>query len=209
MRRMDQTAMSVSRRTDGEYSASCLPPAGRAQDPHTTHTYNPFNMWTGLTSNISPRRNTIATQETISAWFWMTNSWLSTGGFLFVFFRMFPMSTRLNFRASRSGEVVGFYQILLLSVCARTLKAPSCFLQAKGQAAIEWRVTLLLVGGSTERESERERAAAHVQGKTSGALYRLLEIWSIITTTSVILDFISLFLLGVTGLHFILPQKAC
>lgn len=40
-----------------------------------------------LTSNIRPRRNTIATQETMSAWFWMTNSWLRTGGFLLVFFR--------------------------------------------------------------------------------------------------------------------------
>lgn len=52
---------------------------------------NPLNMWV-LTSNISPRRNTIATQDTMSAWFWMTNSWLSTGGFLLVFFRI-PMST--------------------------------------------------------------------------------------------------------------------
>lgn len=33
------------------------------------------------------------------------------------------------------------------------LKAASCFLQAKGQAAIEWRVTLRLVGGSTERDN--------------------------------------------------------
>ena len=61
----------------------------------TPNTRTPFNMWTGLTSNISPRRNTIATQETISAWFWMTNSWLSTGGFLVVFFRI-PISARFG-----------------------------------------------------------------------------------------------------------------
>lgn len=52
-----------------------------------------LNMWTGLTSKMSPSRNTIATQETISAWFWMTNSWLSTGGFLLLFFRI-PISAQ-------------------------------------------------------------------------------------------------------------------
>lgn len=36
-----------------------------------------------ITSNISPRRMIMATHDTISAWFWMTNSWLSTGGLLF------------------------------------------------------------------------------------------------------------------------------
>lgn len=112
-------------------------------------------MWTGLTSNISPRRNTIATQETISAWFWMTNSWLSIGGFLLVFFRI-PMSTGFGPTfALRSAGVVCIYPVLLLSFCTRTLKAPPCFLRAKGQAAIEWRVTLLLVGGSTENEPLR------------------------------------------------------
>lgn len=99
------------------------------QHPRTTRDQNPFNMWTGLTSNISPRRNTIATQETISAWFWMTNSWLITGGFLFVFFRI-PMSTRFGptFFASRCADVVVFFPILLSPFSARTLKAPSCFL---------------------------------------------------------------------------------
>lgn len=57
--------------------------------------------------------------------------------------------------ASRGADVVAFCRILLLSWSARTLKAPSCFLRAKGQAAIEWRVTLLLVGGV-----RGERAAA-------------------------------------------------
>lgn len=51
-------------------------------------TPDPSNMWTRPTSNINPRRNTIATQETISAWFWMINSWLNTGGFLLVFLRI-------------------------------------------------------------------------------------------------------------------------
>ena len=125
-------------------------PLPQTPGPHST---------CGLTSNISPRRNTIATQETISAWFWMTNSWLSTGGFLVVFFRI-PISARFGptfffCLASRSADVVAFCRILLLSWSARTLKAPSCFLRAKGQAAIEWRVTLLLVGGV-----RGERAAA-------------------------------------------------
>lgn len=31
---------------------------------------------------ISPMTITIATQDTMSAWFWMTNSWLRTGRFL-------------------------------------------------------------------------------------------------------------------------------
>lgn len=142
----------------GEQMGSIRHPCPRASSPPTPNTRTPFNMWTGLTSNISPRRNTIATQETISAWFWMTNSWLSTGGFLVVFFRI-PISARFGptffFIASRSADVVAFCRILLLSWSARTLKAPSCFLRAKGQAAIEWRVTLLLVGGV-----RGERAAA-------------------------------------------------
>lgn len=54
---------------------------------------------------------------------------------------------RPNFFASRCADVVAFFPILLLPFSARTLKAPSCFLWAKGQAAVEWRVTLLLVGG--------------------------------------------------------------
>jgi len=41
--------------------------------------------------NISPTTKTMATQATMSAWFWMTNSWLKTGGFL-VFF---PLTTIL------------------------------------------------------------------------------------------------------------------
>lgn len=35
-----------------------------------------------LTWTISPMTMTMATQDTMSAWFWMTNSWLSIGGFL-------------------------------------------------------------------------------------------------------------------------------
>ena len=35
-----------------------------------------------LTWNISPTTKTIATHATMSAWFWMTNSWLKMGGFL-------------------------------------------------------------------------------------------------------------------------------
>lgn len=34
---------------------------------------------------MSPSRMIMATHDTISAWFWMTNSWLSTGGLLFFF----------------------------------------------------------------------------------------------------------------------------
>lgn len=35
------------------------------------------------------------------------------------------------------------------------LGAPSCFRQAQGQAAVKWRVTLLLVGVSAESEALR------------------------------------------------------
>lgn len=34
---------------------------------------------------MSPTTNTIATHETISAWFWITNSWLKIGGFFLSF----------------------------------------------------------------------------------------------------------------------------
>ena len=34
------------------------------------------------TWNIRPTTNTMATQATMSAWVWMTNSWLNMGGFL-------------------------------------------------------------------------------------------------------------------------------
>lgn len=44
------------------------------------------------TSNIRPRRITMAKHDTISAWFWITNSWLSTGGLLF--FLRKPMAHR-------------------------------------------------------------------------------------------------------------------
>lgn len=73
-------------------------------EPFSTATQLWCTMWTGLTSNISPNRNTIATQETMSAWFWMTNSWLSTGGFLFAFFRI-PISAwfGLTFLLPRSS----------------------------------------------------------------------------------------------------------
>lgn len=43
-----------------------------------------------LTGNISPTTNTIATHETISAWFWITNSWLKNGGFLLDDFLAIP-----------------------------------------------------------------------------------------------------------------------
>lgn len=46
--------------------------------------------FTILTGNISPTTKTIATQETISAWFCITNSWLKNGGFLFDDFLAIP-----------------------------------------------------------------------------------------------------------------------
>lgn len=54
--------------------------------------------------------------------------------------------------ALRSADVAGFYQIVVLAFFARRAQFP-CLLLAQGQTEIEWRVTLLLVGGSTERES--------------------------------------------------------
>lgn len=41
------------------------------------------------TCTIKPTTKTIATQETMSAWFCMTNSWLRIGGFLFELLRPF------------------------------------------------------------------------------------------------------------------------
>lgn len=107
-------------------------------------------MWTGLTSNISPRRNTIATQETISAWFWMINSWLITGGFLLGFFRI-PMSTRFGPKVlfpcclPRCGR-----RSLRYIVNVRCEDAQSSLLllpMSSGPGSNEWRVTLLPVGG--------------------------------------------------------------
>lgn len=42
---------------------------------------------TWLTWIMRPMTKTMATQETMSAWFWMTNSWLRIGGFLVELFR--------------------------------------------------------------------------------------------------------------------------
>lgn len=42
-----------------------------------------------LTCIIRPVTKIIATQETISPWFWIINSWLNIGGFLFEFLRPF------------------------------------------------------------------------------------------------------------------------
>lgn len=36
---------------------------------------------------MSPSRMTMATHDTMSAWFWITNSWLRTGGLLFFFLK--------------------------------------------------------------------------------------------------------------------------
>lgn len=44
------------------------------------------------TSNIRPSRMIMARHDTTSAWFWITNSWLSTGGLLF--FLRKPMAHR-------------------------------------------------------------------------------------------------------------------
>lgn len=44
-----------------------------------------------ITWNIRPTTNTMAMHEIISAWFWMTNSWLSIGGFLPLFGLLIPM----------------------------------------------------------------------------------------------------------------------
>lgn len=46
-----------------------------------------------LTGTIIPKTNTTITHDTISAWFWIMNSWLNTGGF-FVDFR--PFTTILH-----------------------------------------------------------------------------------------------------------------
>lgn len=43
---------------------------------------------------ISPTTKTIATQLTISAWFWITNSWLKIGGFFLSF--LLPKGFNLN-----------------------------------------------------------------------------------------------------------------
>lgn len=54
------------------------------------------------TSNIRPRRIIMARHETISAWFWITNSWLSTGGLLF--FLRKPMAHRYGSPYTDSGQ---------------------------------------------------------------------------------------------------------
>lgn len=41
-----------------------------------------------LTWNMRPMTKTIATQDTISAWFWIKNSWLRIGGFLLLLERL-------------------------------------------------------------------------------------------------------------------------
>lgn len=43
-----------------------------------------------LTGSINPTTKTIATHDTISAWFCITNSWLKNGGFLFDGFLAIP-----------------------------------------------------------------------------------------------------------------------
>lgn len=47
---------------------------------------NVISIESRLTWSIKPTTKTMATQLMISAWFWMTNSWLKNGGFLFFWF---------------------------------------------------------------------------------------------------------------------------
>ena len=62
------------------------------------------NIWTcwksmpdrHLTWNTSPITKNMAMQDTISAWFWITNSWLRSGGFLFLVGRRIPIFAGLN-----------------------------------------------------------------------------------------------------------------
>lgn len=57
----------------------------------------------------------MATQDTMSAWFWMMNSWLSTGGLLLLFFRtpMLPI-TRWVLRLASAWLLM----LILLLLCA-------------------------------------------------------------------------------------------
>lgn len=145
--------------------------------PTRSRSVTQFNTCGGLTSNISPRRKTIATQETISAWFWMTNSWLSTGGFLLVFLRI-PMSTRRPNFATIGADVVGFCLVILLS-----------FQYENAQYPIKRRARQKLNGVSLFcwwEDPHRERAAAHEQEplfthrrETTGSHYRFLLVWSV------------------------------
>ena len=65
---------------------------------HQTTTY-------GLTWAMSPTTITMATHDTMSAWFWMMNSWLNIGGFLFdVFLTGFTILRRSYRTARKSGH---------------------------------------------------------------------------------------------------------
>lgn len=136
-------------------------------------------MWTGLTSNISPRRNTIATQETISAWFWMTNSWLITGGFLFVFFRI-PMSTRLGpTLTSRCADEVGFFQMFFENPSVRRhSKLPPAPYEQRARQKLNGVSLFCLWEGSSSRLTN------DTTGEAAGALYRHLKVWSNNTITA-------------------------
>lgn len=61
----------------------------------------PRALYSKDTSNMSPNRRPMARQDTASAWFWITNSWLKTGGLLF-FFRS-PIAAEV----SESGKLQG------------------------------------------------------------------------------------------------------
>lgn len=72
--------------------------------------------------NMSPKTKTMATQATISAWFWITNSWLRNGGFLVFFFTMMahwqlsqsPMTPKVPLLLTGSNTLLKPYRLLSL-----------------------------------------------------------------------------------------------
>lgn len=61
-----------------------------------------------LTWTISPITNTMAMHDTISAWFWIKNSWLNMGGFLLEDFLPF------NAILCTSPRILDYYEITSL-----------------------------------------------------------------------------------------------
>ena len=56
------------------------------------------------TCTMSPMTKIIVTQEMMSAWFWITNSWLIIGGFLLEFFLPLIATILTYFHFSTGGE---------------------------------------------------------------------------------------------------------
>lgn len=62
-----------------------------------------------LTCTIRPITKTIATQDTISAWFWIMNSWLKIGGFLLELF-LIGLTILMHYKITEARDLLSIIE---------------------------------------------------------------------------------------------------